>query len=118
MKAIIADNKPIQVKLEKGKEYAFCTCGRSSGQPFCDGSHAGTDFTPKMFKAQKSGEAYLCQCKYSADLPFCDGAYAQFTDATIGKEGPDIQANTSNIPVASARNGPQISDITLSEKSV
>lgn len=36
---IIADNKPKNVMLEKGKEYAFCRCGRSSGQPFCDGSH-------------------------------------------------------------------------------
>ena len=41
---IIADNKPVKVNLSKGQEYHFCTCGRSRSQPFCDGSHAGTDF--------------------------------------------------------------------------
>ena len=38
---IVADNKPKQVNLKQGKEYYFCTCGRFSKQPFCDGSHKG-----------------------------------------------------------------------------
>ena len=44
-KPVIADNKPMEVPLEKGKEYYFCTCGRSSGQPFCDGSHKRIEFS-------------------------------------------------------------------------
>ncbi|MGB5612701.1 MAG: CDGSH iron-sulfur domain-containing protein, partial [Sedimenticolaceae bacterium] len=53
---IIADNKPIKVNLAKGEEYYFCTCGRSSSQPFCDGSHAGTDHSPRQFTAEENQE--------------------------------------------------------------
>ena len=27
--------------------YWWCACGRSKNQPFCDGSHKGTSFTPE-----------------------------------------------------------------------
>jgi hypothetical protein len=40
---------PYQVELEAGKRYAWCRCGRSNKQPFCDGSHAGTGIEPLMF---------------------------------------------------------------------
>jgi len=30
---------PAKIVLEKGKMYAFCTCGHSDMQPFCDGTH-------------------------------------------------------------------------------
>jgi len=77
---IIADKNPIAVELTKGEQYYFCTCGRSSSQPFCDGSHQGTDFTPMAFTAEQDGEAYLCQCKHTANAPFCDGAHTQLSD--------------------------------------
>jgi glutamate synthase domain-containing protein 2 len=102
MKPIVANNKPAKVELSKGDDYYFCMCGRSSNQPFCDGSHAGTDFKPKAFTAEDSGDAYLCQCKHSANLPFCDGTHKQFDDQIIGKEGPGVQAKTDSAPVASA----------------
>jgi methylamine---glutamate N-methyltransferase subunit C len=86
---IIADNKPAKVTLEKGEEYAFCRCGRSKDQPFCDGSHAGTGIEPKMFKADEDGEAVLCQCKQTADAPFCDGTHKNFDDDQVGKEAPE-----------------------------
>ncbi len=101
-KPIIANNKPAQVNLTKGQEYYFCACGRSANQPFCDGSHAGTDFKPKPFTAEASGEAYLCQCKHSGNLPFCDGSHKQFTAAQVGQEGPGIQSNQQGAPQASA----------------
>ena len=50
---IIADKKPIKVDLEKGETYAWCRCGRSRNQPFCDGSHKGTSITPLEFMADK-----------------------------------------------------------------
>ena len=99
---IVADNKPAKVTLKKDKEYYFCVCGRSSNQPFCDGSHAETDFKPKPFTAEEDGSAYLCQCKHSQNLPFCDGSHKQFDDSAIGKEGPGVKATPSDTPVARA----------------
>ena len=97
---IIADNKPIAVTLKQGEEYYFCTCGRSSNQPFCDGSHKGTFFTPKVFISDKDEEAYLCQCKYTSNAPFCDGTHKKFTADQVGKEGPSIDKNNGKAPTA------------------
>jgi len=85
---IIADNKPVKVTLEKNKKYFYCTCGRSKNQPFCDGSHEGTDFLPKLIVVPADTEAYLCACKHSKNLPYCDGTHEQFGQGDIGKEGP------------------------------
>lgn len=72
-KPTIAAKNPIKVTLEAGKDYFFCTCGKSAQQPFCDGSHKGSGFAPQRFTAEKSGEAWLCQCKHTANPPYCDG---------------------------------------------
>lgn len=82
---VVADNKPIKVDLTEGEEYAFCMCGRSDDQPFCDGSHEGTGFTPKMFEPEKSGSAFLCRCKHTDNPPYCDGSHKQFSDDDVGK---------------------------------
>jgi len=101
-KPVIADNKPVKVDLVAGQEYYFCTCGRSKNQPYCDGSHAGTDFKPKPFTAEESGDAYLCRCKHSQNIPFCDGAHKQFSDSDVGKDGPGVQIQAVDItPTAS-----------------
>ncbi|MDQ7084350.1 MAG: glutamate synthase-related protein [Sulfurovum sp.] len=84
--AVIADNKPSKVTLTKGEEYYYCACGKSANQPFCDGSHAGTSFTPKPFTAEEDGDAYLCACKQSNNAPFCDGTHKKFTAEQVGKE--------------------------------
>lgn len=102
MNPTIADNKPISVDLKEGEEYYFCRCGKSGNQPFCDGSHAGTEFKPLAFTAEESGDAYLCQCKQSNNLPFCDGTHKQFTAEQVGKEAPVIAAKTDGAPVAKA----------------
>ena len=73
----IADNKPIAVRLEAGEEHYWCACGRSQNQPFCDGSHRGTEFTPMGFKAEEDGEAWLCMCKHTSNPPYCDGTHAK-----------------------------------------
>ena len=72
---VIHDTKPIGVELKAGQKYFFCTCGKSSSQPFCDGSHKGSDFTPKPFTAEKDGKAFLCQCKHTGNAPYCDGSH-------------------------------------------
>ena len=71
----IAGNAPQIIELEKGKTYAWCACGNSKSQPFCDGSHQGTDFTPVVFKAEGVKVA-LCMCKKTNGSPFCDGSHA------------------------------------------
>lgn len=93
---IIANNKPTKVNLKKGEEYAFCMCGRSSDQPFCDGSHAGTGIKPKMFKAEKDGDAVLCQCKQTGDAPFCDGTHKKFSNDDVGKEAPTDESKSES----------------------
>jgi len=99
-KPIVADNKPVQVNLKKGQEYHFCTCGRSKSQPFCDGSHVGTSFTPRVIVSDEDQQAWLCACKHTGSTPFCDGSHKQFSDAEVGKEGPGIKANQSDLPGA------------------
>ncbi|TNG00082.1 MAG: glutamate synthase [Gammaproteobacteria bacterium] len=99
---VIADNKPVKVTLTKGDEYHFCTCGRSKSQPFCDGSHVGTTFTPKVIVAEEDGDAYLCACKHSGNRPYCDGTHKNFSDDQIGREGPGLASQTSDTPVAVA----------------
>ena len=99
-KPIIADIKPVKVNLSKGQEYHFCTCGKSKSQPFCDGSHVGTSFNPRVIVADEEGEAYLCACKHTANTPFCDGSHKQFSAEDIGKEGPGLKQKPSDLPVA------------------
>ncbi len=84
----------------KGESYYFCTCGRSASQPFCDGSHKGTDFKPQPFTAEEDGDAYLCACKHSANTPFCDGSHKKFSSDDIGKEGPGLATDASKVPPA------------------
>jgi len=73
---VIAQEGPYAVEVEQGRSYAWCACGRSGRQPFCDGSHKGTGFTPVTFKPEQSGTVYLCGCKRSGEKPFCDGTHA------------------------------------------
>ncbi len=99
---VIADNKPVKVTLSQGQEYHFCTCGNSKSQPFCDGSHVGTSFNPKVIVADNDGDAYLCACKHTANPPFCDGTHQQFSDEQVGREGPGVKPQQSDGPVAVA----------------
>ena len=86
MKPVVAADHPIKVELEAGKEYHWCRCGRSKNQPWCDGSHRGTGFTPLAFTAEQSGEDWLCQCKQTHDGPYCDGHHKQVPADKVGHE--------------------------------
>ena len=96
---IIANVKPVKVELEAGKNYFWCQCGLSQSQPFCDGSHAGTDIKPLRFTTEKTGAAGLCQCKSTANAPFCDGTHATLGELNAGDPAP---VPKSEIPVAIA----------------
>ncbi|WP_346861282.1 CDGSH iron-sulfur domain-containing protein [uncultured Draconibacterium sp.] len=71
---IIAEKAPKMLTLEPGTYY-WCACGKSKNQPFCDGSHAGSEFTPMPFKIDVKKDVWLCQCKHSNNKPYCDGTH-------------------------------------------
>ena len=73
--AEIAGKAPIPVEVEKGKDYYWCSCGKSSKQPFCDGSHKGSDFTPEKYTAEEDGKVFFCACKQTKKSPLCDGSH-------------------------------------------
>ncbi|MEJ2180472.1 MAG: CDGSH iron-sulfur domain-containing protein [Gammaproteobacteria bacterium] len=66
---------PYAVDVTEGETYYWCACGRSNNQPFCDGSHKGSDFTPVAFTAEKTEKVYFCGCKKSTNPPLCDGTH-------------------------------------------
>ena len=74
----IADVKPCVLELEPGT-YAYCTCGLAKEQPFCDGSHAGTDFRPQVFEVTEMKRLAVCQCKMTREAPYCDGVHKLYT---------------------------------------
>lgn len=74
-KAIIASRTPFAAEVEAGKDYYWCSCGRSAKQPFCDGSHQGTEFTPQKYTAEESKTVYFCGCKQNAGGQLCDGSH-------------------------------------------
>ena len=74
-KAVIADNKPAVLELGAGTHY-WCRCGRSQNQPFCDGAHRETDFTPLKFTLEEPKRVALCNCKHTGQEPYCDGTHS------------------------------------------
>jgi CDGSH iron-sulfur domain-containing protein 3 len=74
-KGHVAGNAPVKVDVEAGKDYWWCACGQSKNQPFCDGSHKGSAFTPVQWKAEASGPKWFCTCKQTNGEPFCDGSH-------------------------------------------
>ena len=70
----IAQKSPYVVDVEPGK-YAWCACGRSANQPYCDGSHKVTSFTPIIVEIEESKKVAFCGCKQSSNKPYCDGTH-------------------------------------------
>ena len=94
-KAKVAGRHPAKELLDAG-EYYWCACGRSKSQPFCDGSHAGTEINPIAFKVEKADDAFLCLCKQTGNSPFCDGTHKSIPDEVEDMEYPP--AASSGMP--------------------
>jgi len=73
---VIADTKPVVLELEPGAYY-WCSCGRSSNQPFCNGAHKNTGFAPLKFEVTEKRSVALCNCKHTGNSPYCDGSHSK-----------------------------------------
>ena len=79
---IVGGRAPIPVEVKTGEELWWCRCGRSSSQPFCDGSHEDTEFEPMQFIAPETRRVFFCTCKRSKTAPLCDGSYKALPPAS------------------------------------
>ena len=74
----IAAKAPIVREMEPGT-YWWCSCGKSQTQPFCDGTHKGTEFRPIKVELTEKRTLAWCACKHSKNAPYCDGTHAGLT---------------------------------------
>ena len=84
-------NNPLPITVKKNKVYFWCACGKSSNQPFCDGSHKNTKFSPVKLESSKLEEVFFCGCKNTKTPPFCDGSHLKLTSGmkfNIKKNSP------------------------------
>ena len=72
----IPQKQPFVMDVEPGT-YAWCACGKSANQPYCDGSHKGTEFRPVIEKVSEPRKVAWCGCKHTGTPPFCDGSHAK-----------------------------------------
>ncbi len=75
--AQIAQKKPYVLKAEKTGKVAWCACGHSQNQPFCDGSHKVTSLKPIVTEVEEGKTYAWCGCKHSGNKPFCDGTHSR-----------------------------------------
>lgn len=72
----IAGTSPIKTEMQAGKKYAWCTCGLSDKQPFCNGAHKGSTYRPNVLTCAESKTVHFCTCKQTKNPNgFCDGAH-------------------------------------------
>ena len=69
-----AGSSAINIEVKEGKSYFWCSCGKSSKQPFCDGSHKGSEFNP-VDKGELTKKMLFFNCKQTNNQPFCDGSH-------------------------------------------
>jgi CDGSH-type Zn-finger protein len=73
---VVVQKSPLVADVEPGTYY-WCACGKSAGQPFCDGSHKGTGIGPMEVKVTEAGKVPWCMCKHTKSPPYCDGTHTK-----------------------------------------
>ncbi|MBK8471350.1 MAG: CDGSH iron-sulfur domain-containing protein [Sphingobacteriales bacterium] len=73
----IYQKNPIAVEVEAGKKYAWCACGHSQKQPFCDGAHKTcSDIRPVVTTFEEAKTLWFCGCKHTKnEIGLCDGSH-------------------------------------------
>jgi len=74
-KGKVVSKTPYAVEVETDKNYAWCSCGLSENQPFCDGKHKGSEFSPQIVKFEEAKTVYFCGCKQTDNPCYCDGSH-------------------------------------------
>lgn len=73
----IPQKMPYVLEVDPGK-YAWCSCGKSQKQPYCDGAHRGSEFKPTIEEISEKKRVAWCGCKKAASGgPFCDGSHSK-----------------------------------------
>ncbi|HKD48339.1 MAG TPA: CDGSH iron-sulfur domain-containing protein [Rhizomicrobium sp.] len=104
---VIASHKGYCLEVKAGRRYLWCSCGRSANQPFCDGSHKGTEFLPVQFVAERDEDVILCGCKHTSDRPFCDGTHSNLPGG-YRSDDPD-SAENRRVATVMPQDGPKAS---------
>lgn len=72
----VAQKGPYVMDVEP-KKYAWCACGHSNNQPYCDGSHKAHGMSPIVVEITEKRKVAWCGCKHSGNKPFCDGTHGK-----------------------------------------
>ena len=75
-KPAVAQKSPYVMEMEPGT-YWWCACGKSAGQPFCDGSHKGSGISPQKVEIAEKTTVAWCGCKHSKAGHKCDGTHKE-----------------------------------------
>lgn len=75
-KPVIVQKSSLKIVMESGT-YWWCSCGRSKNQPFCDGSHKGTVFTPHKVIVEETELVKWCLCRHSEEGHICDNKHRE-----------------------------------------
>ena len=78
----IAQRFPYVMDMQPGT-YKWCACGGSKNQPFCDGTHKGSSFSPIRADIAAPGKVKWCGCKHTKTPPFCDGSHNALPSVSV-----------------------------------